>query len=152
MNKSDSLSEKVFFFFQGEWQIRRRFAGSYEGRLIGNAIFTIDTSLENTYAYEESGRLETVEGQQFGSKQKYRYCLSGPAIEVLKLENGDWEPMHELNFVEEGAHIIASHRHLCGEDRYSVVYRIDLTGSFQMSYKVVGPQKDYLIETQFARS
>lgn len=148
MSEESSLEQVVFDFLRGDWLISRTFSGSYEGRLTGEARFTSDGE---GYLYEESGNLETADGQQFGSRQQYLYRLGDGMIEVLKQENGEWLPLHELRFKRDETGIHATHLHLCGEDRYSVVYEVDLDGGFQVSYTIYGPKKDYIIQSEYKR-
>jgi hypothetical protein len=151
-NPSSSINNQVFRFFEGKWSIRRRFEGSYSGGFSGEAHFATDTTTELTYDYSEQGGLTDAEGQHFDAKQSYRYRFSEGILQVLKREGSDWIVMHDLDFRDEEGVATASHLHLCGQDHYATVYRVDLSGSWEVDYTVSGPKKDYRIHTDYRRT
>jgi hypothetical protein len=149
----DEINEQVFRFLEGEWAVRRRFEGSYEGAFTGQAHFKQEAD-GLTYRYTEQGRLTDGEGQGFDAKQSYRYRLEAGKLQVLKREASEWAVMHDLDFVGEGAgKAKASHVHLCGQDHYAATCRIDFAAdTWELAYAVSGPKKDYRIRSVYRRS
>ena len=147
----ESISEKVFRFLEGEWGIRRQFKGSYGGDFSGHAVFESKTNAPSTYHYSEQGELVDSEGKRFAAKQTYRYLLKEGQVEILKQEGSDWIVMHGLDLKDDGGVATASHVHLCGQDHYATIYRVDFSGSLEVEYSVKGPNKGYSIHTTFKR-
>lgn len=42
-------------------------------------------------------------------------------------------------------------RHKCGSDVYQATYKINKEDKFSLKYGIVGPQKWYVIETEFTK-
>lgn len=146
-----SINEKVFRFLEGEWRVRREFKGSYGGEFSGQATFEPQTDEPSAYKYGEQGELTDAEGKRFDARQRYRYRLAEGQVQVLKQEDSDWIVMHKLDFVMENDVATSAHIHLCGQDNYATVYRIDFSGFWKVSYTVNGPKKDYSISTVYDR-
>ncbi|MFU8848410.1 MAG: DUF6314 family protein [Opitutales bacterium] len=150
--KLDTLTEQVFRFFEGEWQVRRDFEGSYSGTFTGKASFMPKTDESSVYSYEEEGELTDGEGKCYPAKQCYRYRFAEKKVLVFKREESAWILMHELDFQLEYGLACARHLHLCGEDHYATIYQADLAaGKWAMSYEVNGPKKAYQIRSAFER-
>jgi len=147
----EAINELVFEFLEGKWSIRRRFEGTYSGEFTGEATFAPDKDDGSVYHYAEQGGLTDAEGQRFDAKQSYRYRLSEGQLQVLKREASDWIVMHDLDFRNDDGIATASHRHLCGQDDYATVYRVDLSGNLEVDYRVSGPKKDYRIHSLYTR-
>lgn len=146
------INGKIFGFLVGEWCVERRFEGSYGGAFTGKANFTPQADELWTYRYTEQGELTDSEGKTFDANQSYCYRLADGTLQVLKREASDWIVMHELAFRMEEGVAIAEHVHLCGQDHYAAIYRIDLNGNaLEIAYTVSGPNKDYRIESLFER-
>lgn len=143
--------EKVFRFLEGEWVVRRHFEGSCGGAFSGKASFAPKADSVSSYQYTEQGELTDSEGKTFDAKQSYRYRLEDRTLQVLKREASDWIVMHELEFDLKDGIATAQHVHLCGEDHYATVYRVDFSGTFEITYSVSGPKKDYRIRSVFSQ-
>ena len=151
MENIRAINERVFQFLQGRWSVHRQFEGSYCGAFQGDANFVPEIGGAPTYRYTEQGKLTDGAEQRFDAKQSYRYRLSGGKVEVLKREDAEWIVMHQLDFRDDGRIATAGHTHLCGQDHYTAVYRVDLSGSWEVSYRVTGPKKEYRICTKYSR-
>lgn len=147
-----SLNEKVFRYFEGEWEVQRAFEGSYGGGFSGQASFRAKPGVPLSYDYSEQGELYDASGKRFDSRQVYRYRLVNGKIEVLKQEGTGWDLMHQLDFTMEEGVATAAHVHLCGQDHYATGYQIDFGGAWTISYAVNGPKKDYSITTTYTPS
>jgi len=145
-----SLGEKVWVFWVGCWSLRRHFEGSYIGTFEGAAEFVPESDPILAYHYSEQGELTDGEGKRFGARQSYRYHLAADHIQVLKHEGSDWILMHDLEFHLEDGMAVARHTHLCGQDYYDAVYRIDFSGRWELAYSVTGPEKDYRIRSRYS--
>lgn len=146
-----SINEKVFHFLEGVWKVQREFKGSYRGEFTGQATFEPQAGEPSAYEYAEQGELTDAEGKRFDARQRYRYRLTEGQVQVLKQEDSDWIVMHSLDFEMEDGIATAAHVHLCGQDNYATVYRIDFSGFWEISYTVNGPKKDYRISTVYVR-
>ena len=146
---ADSTNEQVFRFLEGEWLLRRHFAGSYSGAFTGKASVAHEADDLTTYRYTEQGELTDAEGKQFDAKQSYLYRLVEGKLQVLKREGLEWIVMHDLEFHADGRIANASHLHLCGQDHYATVYRVDFSGNWEVAYTVSGPKKDYSIRSAY---
>ncbi|WP_146209265.1 DUF6314 family protein [Coraliomargarita sinensis] len=147
----DSINEQVFRFLEGEWIVHRRFEGSYRGSFSGKACFASEADTPSNYLYHEQGELIDGENKRFDAKQSYLYRLTEGKLEVLKQDGSAWEAMHVLEFQKQEGIATASHVHLCGDDHYATVYRVDLSRGWELSYTVNGPKKDYRIHTFYSR-
>ena len=152
MEGTNFINEQVFRFLEGDWEVRRHFAGSYSGAFTGKASFAPELEDLSTFRYTEQGELTDREGQQFDAKQSYRYRLVMGQLQVLKREGLEWIVMHELEFSRKANVASASHVHLCGQDHYATVYQVDFSGTWKLSYAVSGPKKDYRICSVYSRS
>ena len=151
MENIRAINRQVFQFMQGRWSAHRQFEGNYRGAFQGDASFVLESGGAPAYRYTEQGKLTDEAGQRFDAKQSYRYCLTEKNLEVLKREDAVWTVMHQLDFRDDGGIATAGHTHLCGQDHYTAVYRVDLSGSWEVSYRVTGPKKDYRICTKYSR-
>ncbi|ETX09493.1 hypothetical protein MUS1_08695, partial [Marinomonas ushuaiensis DSM 15871] len=55
-----------------------------------------------------------------------------------------------LSFAFTQASILTSH-HLCIKDHYNARFEFLSDNEFELSFNVMGPKKDYSIQTQFTR-
>lgn len=146
-----STADQVFSYLKGEWQVCRQFEGSYRGTFTGAASLVPEADDPLTCLYREMGKLVDADGQHFDAKQNYLYRLSDGQLKIYKHEDSEWIIMHELDFTREGDRLIAKHLHLCGQDRYAVEYKVDLSGNWEQSYIVTGPKKDYSIRSVYKK-
>lgn len=128
------------------------------------------------YLYTESGTFTTTTNLTFTASRSYLYTLtpSTSTINVWFVKPGSEEVNYFFHTVECGrvpesgvsvlvnggvdgdGGVKAATEHLCAEDWYWPGYRFDVDGNGGMRrwwvrYKVEGPRKDYITETEFVR-
>ncbi|WP_202068766.1 DUF6314 family protein [Rickettsia tillamookensis] len=84
---------------------------------------------------------------QIPANKEYRYVLEDDNI-VKYFAKAENSLFHRLDFIDNSR---ATGSHLCGEDQYNATYIFLNPDSFTLNYKVLGPQKDYNINTVFNR-
>ena len=151
------------------------------GTFQGCASFTRRQTLSSTasspeyeYAYLESGKLTTDTGLQLDAQRKYRYVYDedDDRIDAYFDDASDRGFFHSLWFLAPGgesheggdwAPWVGEQRkgwcalgdHLCQPDTYKAAYWFAFAGvhleEFRISYRVKGPNKDYVASATFTR-
>jgi hypothetical protein len=123
------------------------------------------------YLYSEDGELVTKAGMKLEAKRSYVYRYDEVAERITSwFVKPDGETVdyffHDLSFekqpeaidgssVDQPGGWKATGEHLCNQDRYYVAYRFAYKGSrlekFWIRYKVIGPKKNYVSETEYVR-
>jgi hypothetical protein len=95
--------------------------------------------------YRETGvmQLATYTGN---ATQTYYYEF--PHDAVAEVSFSDRRFFYTLDLTTSHCDI----RHVCGEDIYSGVFEAISETTYQQSWRVIGPRKDYTSETTFSRS
>jgi hypothetical protein len=171
LSEGKMVPDAVFRSLAGSWtlktQINNRLDASMSGTVTGTATFTPTTSL-NEYLYSEIGEFRVPSGKHFKVHQKYVYVFDNVAnrIDVFFEDQGTRSHLfHSLNFLpRESSSVVGSSgskgwraegQHLCVKDMYYPSYRFQFQGNnlaeMEISYNVVGPQKDYTKVTTFVR-
>lgn len=151
------------------------------GTFTGQASFTrrvtkasTPSALEYEYAYLETGQLATDTGLRFDAQRRYRYLYdeNDDRIDAYFDDTSDASFFHSLRFLAPGdesgeggdwAPWIGERRkgwcamgdHLCKPDTYTAAYWFAFAGvhldEFRISYRVKGPNKDYVATATFTR-
>lgn len=129
----------------GDWHFRRH--ASTGERMQGRASFLPQAA--DHLRYHEEGRAILPDGRELSFFRNYLYQFEGAAMTILfdgpsqglfqrvELSLGDWA------WTGQG-------HHPCGQDIYRTDYRIG-AGALEISHRVTGPKKDYLLETVYHR-
>lgn len=172
-------TRRIFDNLQGRWKVTRRIASRTSdypsGYLEGTATFESrlpsDKAFSAEYLYSESGEFVTSHGLAMKAIRKYvyRYNKTWDNITVwfVKVDDGRTVDyfFHDLCFPDfvNGRHLgadeyaavalLASGHHLCNKDDYAVEYGFVSSGSmpetWTMSFKVQGPNKDYMTNATY---
>lgn len=100
--------------------------------------------------YVEHGTLKMATGGSFAFSRRYRYLATENSLDILF----DEEPprlYQSVRLAENGDGWSGSGYHRCAEDDYRSSYSFELPHGFVTSHRVVGPKKDYVIETRYRR-
>ena len=128
----------------GRWRITRRIddrlAGQV-GRFDGEAVFTPGDAGMLTYA--EAGSLRLGDGPPMPATRVYLWRIEADRVTVMF---GDGRPFHA--FDPAGA---AMADHWCDPDTYRVAYDFSDFPRWRAVWTVVGPRKDYVMDSAFAR-
>ncbi|KAF8335361.1 uncharacterized protein EI90DRAFT_3048058 [Cantharellus anzutake] len=126
------------------------------------------------YGYLEQGKLTTETGMSFDAQRRYRYHYSEESdrIDAYFDDSSDKKFFHSLRFLPPGeesaeggvwAPWVAETRkgwcavgeHLCAPDTYVAAYWFHFSGihlsEWKVTYKVKGPNKDYVASARFTR-
>ena len=154
-------SYKIFQNLHGTWSFARKIdnhkVSALSGIVTGTAHFSAITEYQLHYA--ESGIFTTATGAELAVKQEYSYAYSPQSQEITKYfcrEQQNTGLFYELKF--NGANGVNGGtpigEHLCVRDHYSAQYdfgsKLDFS-EFTLTYKVQGPDKDYITKTTYAR-
>ncbi|KAF9505958.1 hypothetical protein BS47DRAFT_1489564 [Hydnum rufescens UP504] len=151
------------------------------GTFRGRASFTrrvtqasTPSSPEYEYGYLETGQLTTDTGLQLDAQRRYRYVYDedDDRIDAYFDDTSDRGFFHSLRFLAPGEESheggdwapwfrearkgwCAIGNHLCQPDTYDAAYWFAFTGvhleEFRISYRVKGPNKDYVASATFTR-
>lgn len=132
--------------FEGLWTLSRQIhdrRGSDPGRLEGQAVFRLR---ENGLSYEETGRLCLAgrPGLEAGRRLEWRAGAAG-AIEVLF---PDGRLFHRIL----PDRLMPTDTHVCAPDIYHVEYDFRAWPHWHVTWRVVGPAKDYRLVSAYRRA
>ena len=131
-------------YLRGAWRLTRRIedrATESIGRFEGTLRFE-DTA--EGLSYREEGEL-TVAGYSGAAWRCYEFRFPAPGHAEVFFPGGGL--FHDLD-LSEGAWDVL---HPCGDDGYRGRFQALAQDSLQVSWRIEGPRKDLLIETQLAR-
>ncbi len=142
---SGSGVARLFASLEGAWSMSRVIP--FKGRVSGTAKF--QSVKPEVLHYHEQGKLILEpRGEEMQVSRDYWYTLSGDTINVYFNKELD-QQFQELKFDDSLKTATASH--LCINDCYDASYTFNLPSEFEIRYKILGPAKDYFIETKFIR-
>jgi hypothetical protein len=136
-----------FFSLEGHWRLQRSIPATGKmsaATMNGTASFA--KAGDNALHYEEQGTLVQENGARFQASRKYVYRYKDEKISVFFAEEQE-RLFHHLEF--QGNIAVASHLCIC--DQYDALYEFPDPHTFQITYFVKGPKKDYSIHTIFNR-
>jgi len=136
--------------FEGQWQLSRSIAE--EGATMrGSARFVRVT--DGGLLYDEEGVLTLGNGQSIRCTRRYKFLADGERLTILFNDGQDaGKPFVELKFGDEASGLLtAADKHYCGQDVYSVVYRLSLPVSYETDVSVAGPKKHYRALTRYTK-
>jgi len=142
----------VFRHLQGDWLLDRRVDGL--ALMQGFASFGVngDRSPDpGSLAYREHGRARLAEGQEFEAERKYLYRAGPVGFSVFFAEVPP-RLFHDVTLEASGGDLVGQACHLCGEDRYLSRYEFLADGTFFIRHDVLGPRKNYVLETSYRRN
>lgn len=161
-------TKQIFENLVGIWSIKR-ILGNY-GTAEGTAKFTPSnpnkTAANNLENRTENSSNENTLVIDYREDVHVKYDSSlGPNVEntaykeyvylydtardkiIKKFTNGNLFYELSIDFDKQSAH----GDHLCEKDMYKATYTFSSPRNFVLTYYVNGPQKDYLIETEFTK-
>lgn len=139
------LSDMLKSNFLGPWNIKRSISGSQSGLFTGTAQFS-DAGKDRLY-YEEQGFLSLPNSRPAFCRRSYWYKFcTDDLVQVLFSDN---RPFLMLNFNQE---FTAKGQHACGLDCYHAHYYFKSENRLFIEFQVKGPEKDYLITSQYGGS
>lgn len=148
--------KKLFSNLPGTWHFNRVINNSAENSMSGNVVGKANFSIidENNIYYQENGTFTTAKKCKLKVHQEYiyKYSLINNEIEKYFAKEGQQTNFfYALKFSKNN--LTASAQHLCGQDIYTAEYKFlyeEFLLSFELSYKVVGPNKKYVAKTHFS--
>ncbi len=152
-------------------------SGNFEGKADFTRRLASDPDAEGSkteYAYLEQGKLSTDGGMSFDAQRRYRYNYSeeDDRIDAYFDDSADKGFFHSQRFLAPGEEAreggmwapwvgearegwCAMGEHLCAPDTYVAAYWFHFSGihlsEWRVTYKVKGPNKDYVSYTTFTR-
>lgn len=137
-------------FFQGRWMVDRRIvdqrmddgASSFEG----TAEFRDDG--EGGFLFHEVGALR-VGGRRVRAEQRYRYRFDDPKHVAIFFADG--RLFCEFGPLQVGEGVPARARHLCGDDDYAGGLTLEAEDRWRLTWRVLGPRKDYTAVSVYLR-
>lgn len=136
---------KLFKNLIGSWKINRALGNIANTDGIASFIPMNEYKLH----YKEILNLKINDCPPIKSKMSYMYKYFNGKI----LKYYDERPLrllYQLTFPHKD-NMFATGYHLCGPDQYNANYYFYNDNSFTLSYKVIGPNKDYTITTNFEK-
>lgn len=135
-------AHEILPYFCGKWSIDRDI--SIYGRVHGEASFARVSGKSTVLRYFEEVNLHTGKGHR-----QYLYKFENDQVNVY-FDDGEnkGDLFHKLSLDSDDS---ATGDHLCKKDFYRCIYSFISEDSFSIQYTVVGPKKDYTIETVYSR-
>lgn len=127
----------------GNWSVNRAIddrTALQQGTFAGTAQFSGE---DHTLHYREEGSLSFA-GTQMRAERRYRWHCDGNQADVF-YEDGTL--FHQFA-VTDGT---ASAEHLCGQDLYRGDYTFRSADTWEVTWRVSGPRKDYTSVTTYRR-
>jgi hypothetical protein len=143
----------IFNNMEGVWKLYRNL-GKW-GEMYGQVKFTkLGDNL--SYHCQEEGLLSVV-GKSYKAYRAYGYSYKDGKILVhfwneQTQQQGDL--LHELQFpdtITEGGTFHSYSTYNCNQDIYKLHFIFNSHNSFKLNYQIVGPYKDYIIQTKIYR-
>ena len=168
--------ESIFNAMSGQWKLSRRIesamppypSGSFNGLATLETRGATDPSYEKEYLYHEEGEFVSDQGLTFKATKQYVYRYQKNAEKIsawFVKQDGktvDYH-FHDLSFTEglsrnlhtkDTKRLTASGHHLCTPDTYGAEYHFqyleDHLTSWNITYTVKGPQKDYVSNANYS--
>jgi len=131
--------------FEGQWQITREIDDRHAGQSLmaeGQAMFTADKA---GLIYQEE-LVISVKGQPpMKGTRGYLWRAQEDGKVAIHFEDGRY--FHRLNLGQGNS---ADH-HACDPDSYSAQYDFCGWPVWSVSWRVVGPRKDYIMKSRYSR-
>lgn len=140
-------SKEVMPYFLGTWQVKRDISNF--GEISGEAVFKPHTKVEGYLDYREAMVLPNSPNQKPNAFRAYQYRITEAGFDIFFADSVNEGELF-LSFCFTQASILTSH-HLCINDHYDAKFTFLTDDLFELSFSVVGPKKDYRIQTCFTR-
>ena len=139
------MTRTIFRNLEGEWVIKRNLGAV--GNAQGKAQFVKSKDNDHVLCYTEKLDVMLVRGGiQSGAHQEYRFVYDEARDSIEKYTSSE-ELMYKLN-ISAGC---ASGAYQCKQDHYIAQYNFLNENHFTLTYSVKGPDKNYVITTEFER-
>lgn len=132
--------------FEGEWQLSRQIAdrrNGEEGALQGIARFVPDG--DGRLRYEEEGKLSYAGQSPMTATRVYLWEADDDGIDV-SFEDG--RAFHRIALDRQ----MPDDNHHCDPDFYHVSYDFSAWPVWRTAWRVVGPEKDYRMISEYRRA
>lgn len=130
--------------FAGRWQLQRKiedFRAGSDAVLTGEAVLSDEGDV---WRYHERGVLRMGDAPPMTTERVYLWRFLSARVEV-SFEDG--APFH--NFVPTAGAVATSH--LCGDDLYRPHYALDHWPAWEVTWRVTGLRKDYVMKSTYSR-
>jgi hypothetical protein len=170
------VAKAAFRAIQGNWKLSRTLksalpsfpTGTFTGTASFHPRYPTDPQYDGEYLYEEEGILHTDQGASLRGTRRYVYRYresQGGHVSAWFVKPDDGKTVdyffHDLEFTALDAekdpgvwHAKGSH-HLCVQDNYDSAYEFSFCGvsikTWQLTYTVKGPKKDYCTMSRYER-
>lgn len=144
-------SQEVFKCLKGNW-ILQRFK-DLKPLATANASFCLLKNTPNALAYREEGCMIHPAPEPFTFYREYEYHLEHNRINVFFVnQNEENKLFHTLDFsIDPDGFMVASAVHNCALDVYEINYTLSCPDKLAITYRVTGPNKNYILTTNFNR-
>lgn len=157
MTKKSVDANHIFNFLAGKWSLNRKFVNNIDKDFSGTAsgITEFLGNNDNSLSYNESVIAHFDNGTEIEGAAFYKFYIKDSKIhQYLVADAKDKtieDHMFELNFSNDNNQIYACASYLCGMDKYKVSYSFFDDNKFNVTYTVLGPNKNFITETEFEK-
>ena len=141
----------VSLYFLGDWRVQRVISGF--GEIAGQATFQVNDVRDDYLDFKEAMVLSSAQNkgqdQKLNAFRTYQYRMTDEGFDIF-FSDGATKGDLFLSFAFAQASVLTSH-HLCIKDHYDAKFEFLSDNEFELSFSVIGPKKDYSIQTQFTR-
>lgn len=136
--------------FEGRWRLERHI--EQEGAAM-QGVATFSRAGEDRLLYDEAGQLTLRDGQIIRCTRRYQFVARGETLVILFNDGPDaGKTFVALACGDDGPDVLtAADPHLCGQDSYTVVYRLGLPHAYETDILVAGPHKNYRAVSRYTR-
>ncbi len=141
------MTPDPFELLLGNWRLTR----DISGQAIAHGVATVQPLSLHEARYDEQVTLELLAGPRLRGSASYLFRrLPDCSLDVLFPHTG--KLFHQLHFApSSGDGLIAEAIHPCVADLYYSTYRLHTLGHIAIQHRVLGPHKDYTIQTTLTR-
>lgn len=140
-------ADSVLTYFSGSWRLKRQVTD--QPLMFGEAQFTPNATQAHQLDFIEHISWLNAKGQQLQAQRAYCYRRTDAGL-AIDFADGINAGALFLAFDFDRAHELTSH-HLCIADHYDGHFVFHSAQAFELSFQVIGPHKDYRIQTHFER-
>ena len=108
---------------------------------------------DNVLLYTETGYFHDRDNVLISEFfRSYRYEFHADSIDIIFADGLSIKQLFQkLYVVDDEIMLQSDEAHLCGDDRYNGFYVIETENRFSIQYDVIGPRKNYQMNTQYIR-
>lgn len=146
---NNQYSQKAFQYLKGKWALRR--FKDHKQIAVASASFSSLNNDPDVLSYREEGTV-IASAEKLTFYREYKYQFDQSIINVFFDEQKN-KFFHLLDFsLNPKGLMVANAMHHCARDVYKINYTFFSPDELLITYEVSGPEKGYILSTNFKRN